>query len=236
MSVWYAIPSKRPIDEARDLLKKWKDRGYKIAVIRDSVDPALGSDITDVEFRGSYQGYAKSVNFLSQWILMNEPDSQWIVTGGDDVEPDPNHTAEEIAAECEKYFPDPCGWGRKVTTFNVMQPTGDPWEDSMGRVIERIAGSPWMGREFCLRINGGKGPLWPEYTHCFVDEELQCVAQKLGIYWQRPDLVQIHNNWQRDARGMPEFLREANSEEHWRKYSTLFKSRKEAGFPGHDPL
>ncbi len=171
---------------------------------------------------------------------MNEPDSEWIVTGGDDVEPDPDHLPEQIATQCWNHFyiPDDSTISglSGVGTYGVMQPTGDPWEDSMGRVIERIAGSPWMGREFCLRANRGKGPLWPEYTHCFVDEELQCVAQKLGIFWQRPDLVQIHNNWQRDARGMPEFLREANSEEHWRKYSTLFKSRKEAGFPGHDPL
>ena len=101
-----------------------------------------------------------------------------------------------------------------------------------------------MGREFCARVNGGRGPLWHEYTHMFVDEELQEVAVKLGVLWQRRDLTHKHNHftregdaasWAKGNREMPQFLRAANSPEHWRQFSALFQARKAAGFPGHEP-
>ncbi len=118
-----------------------------------------------------------------------------------------------------------------------MQPTGDPWSDTKGRIIERIAGSPWIGREFCRRMNGGAGPLWQEYTHCFEDEELQCVAQKLGVFWQRPDLTHKHNHWMRKPNAkVPPHLAEATSPQHWAKFKALFEIRKRAGFPGHEPI
>jgi hypothetical protein len=118
-----------------------------------------------------------------------------------------------------------------------MQPTGDPWRDTMGRIIERIAGSPWLGRAFCERVNRGNGPWWPEYTHCFGDEELQCVATRLGIFWQRNDVTHHHDNWARahgDAKDMPEFLRDANSPQHWAKYKALFEIRRASGFAGSE--
>jgi hypothetical protein len=92
---------------------------------------------------------------------------------------------------------------------------------------------------------GGNGPLFEEYRHMFVDEELFAVAVKLGVLWQRRDLIHLHNhfcrvengvNWQQGIAKMPEFLREANSQQHWLKYKALFESRKAAGFPGHQPI
>jgi hypothetical protein len=90
--------------------------------------------------------------------------------------------------------------------------------------------------------------MWPEYTHMFGDEELQEVATRLGVFWQRRDLKQIHHHftradegglsridWVKGRREMPEFLREPNSPQHWEKYSALFRARKAAGFPGATP-
>ncbi len=246
-TVWYAIPSKRPPDEAERVLKLWRERGYHVALWRDDASEHIDAELVQY---GPYPGYAQAVNHLCRYILKGFPNAEWIVTGGDDVEPDPNHSAEEIARGCSEYFANlrwtfgaPDGGVthiRNTPTFGVMQPTGDPWSDTKGRIIERIAGSPWMGREFCRRMNGGAGPLWPEYTHCFEDEELQCVAQKLGVFWQRSDLIQYHNQWARESHHMkakmPDFLAEANSPQHWARFKSLFEIRKAGGFPGHEPI
>jgi hypothetical protein len=66
------------------------------------------------------------------------------------------------------------------------------------------------------------------------------VAMKLGILWQRPDLIHYHEHWGRkpDATtdDMPEFLKAANSTEEWNKAKALYERRRAAGFPGHEPL
>lgn len=231
-SVWYCIPSARPPEEAEKCLSKWKAMGYKIALWRDSVEYPFG--IADYVRVGKYPGYARAVNALAFDVLRD-----WIVTGGDDTDPDPNLTAEEIAAQLTAHF---------GGTFGVCQPTGDRFAFSKAQgsaPIDRVAGSPWLGREWCLRANQGKGPLWPEYTHMFVDEELQNVAIKYGVFWQRPDLIHLHHHYQRvsDAINSPAQVREApphlvevNKREHWDKYKAIFEARKRAGFPGSEPL
>jgi hypothetical protein len=137
---------------------------------------------------------------------------------------------------------------RIYSTLGVMQPTGDRWgaDELWARqrfpdrpaYIDRVAGSAWIGREFAQRAYGGNGPLWSEYAHMFCDEELQCVAEKLGVFWQRRDLTQHHAHWGRDGftHAAPDFLREANSGGHWAKYGELFARRKAAGFPGSEVL
>lgn len=257
MSVWFAIPSKRPPAEAQPIIDLWRRRGYKVAIWRDMGDAPVSCDLMLV---GKYQGYSKAVNELCRQILKpsmagdwlechghGDLEAQWIVTGGDDTEPDPNHTADEIGQECSTYFHarncqcwQDCG--DCTRTFGVMQPTGDRFA---GGSIDRIAGSPWIGREFALRVNGGRGPYWPEYTHMFVDEEIMEVAVKLGVFWQRRDLTHLHHHFMRKsnaidspaiAKPIPAHLREANSPEHWNKYHALFSKRKREGFPGHEPL
>jgi hypothetical protein len=268
MSVYYCIPSKRPPEEAEKCLKLWRAAGYKIALWRDSVDDAnseldwvMNNHMT--AYWDTYPGYSVAVNTLALRILRDDPQCDWIVTGGDDVEPDANHSAEEIARQCSEHFLTEAWANSKeadggdsrvliqaphilvdsaLTTFGVMQPTGDRFA---GGSIDRICGSPWLGRSWCERINQGRGPLWPDYTHCFGDEELQNVALKYGVLWQRPDLIHLHRHYQRESdalnsnavpKPMPDFLKEANSPEHWRKYQTLFRERKAAGFPGSEPL
>lgn len=255
MSVWVTIPSARPVSEVNEWGKKWLDMGYKVAVQRD---PGCGGYGWDVPFPGlaaftrPYSGYAEAVNYLTSAVFGEYPGCDWCVACGDDTLPDPTKRADQIAAECSGYFAMQAikrqhyeaesgviAQLKQHSTYGVVQPTGDTWSDHQGRIIERIAGSPWLGREWCRRINGGQGPLWPEYTHCFSDEELQNVAQRLGVFWQRPDLNQHHQNWARargDVRDKPAFLTEATSGAHWQKYSTLFKRRQTAGFPGSEPI
>jgi hypothetical protein len=213
MSVWLCIPSKRPPEQVEPVLAKWREMGYRVAVQRDQCEaPPPGWKREDggyelwndtyVHWR-PYVGYAEAVNHLAKEILEYDPECDWIVAAGDDTLPDPNKSAEEIEFECSGYF---CGGYCMIDgkerlgmgpTFGVMQPTGDPWSDRQGRIIERVAGSPWLGREWCLSANGGRGPLWPEFFHMFADETLQCVAQQLGVFWQRPDLTHLHNHWGR---------------------------------------
>lgn len=302
MSVWYCIPSKRPPEEVEPVLKQWRERGYKIALLVDwnppgaplhsrtvcgdlmlcgggkfepTFDPQTRVKYTPAQNRiyfpnfNEYPGYAQSVNALIIEAMKRDPDADWCVTGGDDVLPDPNKSAEEIARECSEYFTllnarnALAEYAEKLTearepqykygpTFGVMQPTGDRWgldpnaADPVMRsaYIDRVCGSPWMGREFCRRINQGNGPLWPGYFHMGADEELQAVATKLGILWQRPDLNHHHQHWGRPRAGekmgqtdrMPAFLKRANSGEEWYKYKALFAERQAAGFPGSEPL
>lgn len=169
---------------------------------------------------------------------------------------------------------------REHATFGVMQPIGDRWGEGRcttcngtgndavlvgdqgarcadcngsGRsaVIDRICGSPWMGREFCRRMYQGSGPLYNGYYHNFADEELQKVARKLGVFWQRRDIVQEHRHWAQkqpksethtglagDVRNMPGWAVKINDPElsDWERSKALFAKRKASGFPGHEPL
>jgi hypothetical protein len=233
MNVWVCIPSKRPFAEVRHWMSAWRERGYKIALQRDPED--LLPSGSDILVTGRYRGYAVATNLLIRLALQEDPCCQWIVAGGDDVYPDPKYTGSVIGNECSMYF---------KGTFGVMQPTGDKWGDKTGPYSERVCGSPWIGREFAQRVNQGDGPLWPAYTHMGVDEELQHVALKLGVLWQRNDLTHEHRHWGRPAPGqkmghqsnMPEFLKQANSQQHWDAYKKLFAERQAQGFPGHEPL
>lgn len=233
MTTWFCIPSARPAVEAQACFDLWKSHGYRTAAWRDSGAEPINVDLLLV---GDYEGYARTVNALVAEVLERDTDAQWFVCAGDDTEPDPNHTADEIAAECSDYFgtcdlpntePSPA-W--VYPTFGVMQPTGD------GHGIESICGSPWMGREWCERINCGRGPLWPDYTHNFCDNELQEVSKRLGVLWQRPDLTHKHNNWMWTTKVRPRFLDAAYSQPEWEKAKAIFYRRRAEGFPGHEPL
>lgn len=240
MSVWLTIPSKSP--KAQECVDAWRGRGYKVALFRDSGDAPVNCDLV---IEDKYPGYAVAVNRLIRDVCAADAEANWFIAAGDDILPDQHHTPEKIAAQCEEHF------GRMVDvttcsdreqkfiqcggpTLGVMQPTGDPWADAAGRMIDRIAGSPWIGREFAERSYGGRGPYCELYTHCFLDNEIMDVAKMLGIFWQRPDLTHFHQHWTRDRRPMPQYLRDANSQAHWEKYSRIYFDRKRRGFPGHE--
>lgn len=231
VSVYYCIPSKGPAPESARCLRQWRDRGYRILIWRE--DDALG--VEELRICDPYPGYSNAVNMLAH-IALRDPTCNWVVTGGDDIYPDSAHTADEIAAQCTHHF---------SGTFGVMQPTGDRWgaDDPYARVtwpdapamIDRICGSPWMGREFCERINQGHGPLWAEYFHNFEDEELQGVALKNGCLWQRRDLIHYHDHSRRAAGGQWK-PHQSGYDADYRRTEPIFRARKAAGFPGSEAL
>jgi len=241
MSVWYCLPSARPADQAEKVLAMWRERGYKLAVFREMDRGHVEADLLVNTL--PYCGYAVSQNLLIALVLVEDSACDWLVAGGDDIHPDPDHSPEEIACQCSDWL---------AYRFGVMQPTGDRWGEEplhhdpamRSAYIDRVAGSPWIGREFARRMYGGRGPYWPEYTHMFVDEELRAVALLHGVYWERRELTHFHDHWGRPRSGerfgladrMPEFLRKANSWEEWERYKALFAERKAAGFPGSEPL
>jgi hypothetical protein len=249
MSVWVTIPSARPFDEVAKWAAAWRERGYRIALSRDDggwteewgrvgVEVVLFSHLGF----GAYPGYARAVNALIALLMLpmqTHFDAEWFIIAGDDVYPDPNHTADEIAAECQEHF---------GGSFGVMQPTGDRWgenpnhhrPDMRSAYIDRVAGSAWYGREYCKRVNQGNGPLWPEYQHMFVDEEARAVALKLGVYWERRDLTHHHAHAGRvphyTVDMIPEHLKKWNTKEHWKEAETIFFRRRKEGFAGSEPL
>lgn len=254
MSVWLTIPSARPVEEANAVLSLWRKQGYKIALWRDMLTPGVTpspfivSGLADFVMEDFvYPGYAKAVNALIAEVMRRDPHAEWFVIGGDDTEPDPNRSAELIGIDCKMHFYDATATPRDngliggpdrlwTETFGVMQPTGDRFAEGS---IDRICGSAWLGREFCRRAYGGNGPLWPEFTHMFEDEHLQCVAQKLGILWQRPDLTHFHRHFMRANDGpnshaikteTPPHLVKWNTSEHWAQSKAIFERLRAGGF------
>ena len=101
-------------------------------------------------------------------------------------------------------------------------------------MIDRVCGSPWIGREFARRVNGGRGPWHPDYFHMFVDEHMQNVAKFLGVLWQRRDLIHFHQHWGLDEHrtwdSIPEHLKFVSGPVHWAEAEAIFKRHQANGF------
>ncbi len=240
MSVWLCMPSKRPSKEAQPVIDSWLAMDYKVAVQRDLGDDTLAGCIVHTR---PYAGYPEAATYLIHRVMEIDSAADWFVCAGDDITPDPVKLADEIGEECFSHFSHEtdAGLATYLGTFGVMQPTGDRWGEGQRTKkteahIDTIAGSPWIGREFARKMYGGRGPYWTEYFHMFDDEELQCVATMMGVFWQRPDITQYHHHCQRKGGKSPDFLRLAYSRENWNRSQTIFRERKAAGFPGHEPI
>lgn len=213
--VWYCIPSANP-ERCIRAFEAWKAQGYKCAVLLDKPQHEVPNANLVVRV-DKYEGYFASVNRLAK-LVVAEHDADIVVTGGDDMLPDPNKRAEEIGAEFLAHFPDGHG---------VMQPVGD---DLYG--TDRICGSPWMGRRWVLEGYRGLGCFWPEYMAFGGDEELRYVADALGVLWQRPDLVQRHDHWTRRGKASQTSYQRKNDALYWERDTGMCKSRGEYGWPG----
>lgn len=247
MSVLYCIPTANP-QRCSSTFQKWKDMGYLTAALTD--DPKFTTTpIANCDYKvtvSSYRGWAASTNHLIKLFLDNGGlplPINWFVAGGDDMDPDPNERADEIARECEDYFQN---FNRRVPinntgepissnpnflpTLGVMQPHGDTL-----RGTQDICGSPWLGRFYCLLANQGRGPLWPDYLHFFADEELFNVAgpDHQNLLLSRPDLTQYHHHYFRKGEPTPTDY-QIHSRNHWHHDKRLFLQRKANGFPGSE--
>jgi hypothetical protein len=199
--------------------------GTAIIVLDDEGRRNLPADLVLVQPK--YPGFAKSVNRISRWVLDNQPSCQIIVTAGDDVYPDQTKRADEIAGEFIEHF---------HGTLGVMQPHGDEWHhthhDGKSYIFDTCAWSPWLGREWCERSYMGRGPLHEEFYHYWNDYNLLQVAEWLGLFWRRPDIIQRDDNWKRDRRhlGRPKYLQEARARTAADK--ALAQRLEAEGFPG----
>lgn len=229
MSIWFAIPSARPIQEAKPCFDAWKAIGCKVAATRK--DPAdcqrLGLDLC--VSLPKYLGWPTHCNLLAKQIVNEiDPECTIVAAGGDDCYPDPNFPAERVEREFIEHF---------GGTLGVMQPTGgEPWSAGIidgRRVQERIAWAPWMGREWIKRAYMGAGPMWPEYHHFYADEHLQLTAERLGLFWQRPDIAEEHLNWKANRQPptfRPPHLKEAATL--WPHDKDIFERTKRPDWPG----
>ncbi|MDX2146496.1 MAG: hypothetical protein SFZ23_03150 [Planctomycetota bacterium] len=219
--VWFAIPSASP-ERCKNSLPEWRARGYKIAILQNRVKAEIPADI--VVWRDSYPGWAESINILCREVVPKS--AAIVVSGGDDMFPDPNHTAQELAEQFLEHFKDSPGG-----TFGVMQPHGDEFANT-----RHYCGSPWLGREWINSMYQGRGPMCGQYRHNWGDVELYWVARCLDALWERPDLTQYHAHFRRgEDTKKPRWWVE-NVERNDRHDVELCIQRTWMRFPGHEPI
>lgn len=212
-------------DLCRQVLPLWADRGYDLLLLQDkyrfSVD-YLGQRSTVFYREGPYAGWPACVNFLTAEAVNRGYDL--IVAAGDDMEPTPHLSAEQVASRYFDRFPDGRG---------VMQPVGDTWCDSMGKVSMRICGSPIFGLWWATKAYGGTGPLCSEYKNYFADEELLAVTFSAGLIWQDDQTSHEHLHWSRLGKPKPETA--VVTQEWWSADEATFCRRRISGWPGALP-
>lgn len=218
MTVWVVFPSAAPVGQARLCVSSWQAQGYKVAIAVEDGRSLCANWVLNQE---SYPGYATSVNRLAWGVLYGDAECVAVVAAGDDMMPDQKRTADEIAADLAARHGD----------LYVAQGTGDRWTLGTSEIpqSERVAGSPWMSREWVRRGYLGKGAKWPEYWHCFADNDLMEVATKLGVFHQEPEITHRHEHFMRHGRPVPAYS--AHAYARFADDQAIFERRKAAGFP-----
>lgn len=225
-NVWVLIPTALK-EHVWDHFAKWRTQGYKIGLLTDafacpSGDPRRQRAIEASDMLidcATYPNVWKSWNMLAKAVMAWGADVCVMI--GDDMDPDPLKSAQEIAEEYLARFPD--GYG-------VMQPCGDPQGmDSSGLpAAARICGSPWVGRRWVNDAYRGNGPVCGEYNAFYADEEMKLKAEKLGVLWMRSELTQFHHHWSWGHLQRQEYHVRNNKK--WNDDKALFEKRKEEGF------
>ncbi len=214
--VYFAIPSANP-ENCRKNLPAWREMGYKVAVLQDHKKVDVPADIV-VQY-GDYRGWPASVNALCLEVVPKT--AAIVVSGGDDMLPDPHHSAQQIAKQFLKRFPD---------TFGVMQPHGDKFQDTT-----QYCGSPWLGRNWFTTMYQGRGGMSSAYHHMFADDELYWVAGCWNALWTRPDLTQRHEHFLRTKQAAPAYW-EKNAASAQLNDVQMFIARSTLKFPDHEPV
>jgi len=209
--VWAVWPSAQ-IDLCEENTSRWNHSGYKVAVLVDAGAPHPMLPDLVIE-GGEWNGYPTAMNQLCHTVP-----GKVVVCAGDDIHPPAELPLAEIYSQFMERFPD---------TFGVMQPTGDRFG-----LIDDCCPSPWLGRALIAEAYGGAGPFWEEYFHYFCDGELKLIAEMQNALWQRPDLSQYHDHWQRENGKRPAHLMEALGKH--KEHRKLFDKRKRSNFPNHE--
>jgi hypothetical protein len=192
-------------ERAGRTFKLWQALGYQTAALIDGGEAPAHCDVV---IRQQYKGWAWAVNTLADAL----DGFDWLVTGGADIDPDPQRTAQQIAAECYDHF---------GGTYGVMQPVGDPYG---ALEIQSACVSPWLGLRWRQRHRMHEG-----YYHFFADTELAEVAGGLNRLWWNHDITQFHDHWMRRHQLRPGHL-ELAAKRH-KTDRALFTLRKSLGFP-----
>lgn len=216
--VWVCIPTAQR-DHVREQLKKWRGAGYKVAVLIDFENKTrraiFEEDYDMLVACAKYPGIWSSWNVLAKAVVAAGADV--CVLAGDDMDPDPSLTAQQIAGQYLERFP---------TGFGVMQPCGDMQGDLIDgwRNAGRICGSPWVGRLWVQHAYEGNGPVCAEYNSFYADEELLNVAGNFGVLWRREDLQQRHLHWSWGH--LPKQEYHDRNQQHWAADNRLFDERR----------
>lgn len=212
MSVWLLTPTV-DAEKCGETFAKWKTAGYMTAAFVDA--GAATPDHADVVVSATYCGYGAAINRL--WEIVRRQ-ALIIIPGGDDLYPCTTRTVGELASD---FF------ARFANGFGVMHLA--QFDLSGGASADH----PWIGNAYASRVNGGRGPIWPEYWHWFNDQEAREVAERLGVFWRRPELGQLHDHWTLHDKGRPPHLERIVHR--WPDARALFLCRQASGFPGHEP-
>ncbi|MEM9082747.1 MAG: hypothetical protein AAGB34_04060 [Planctomycetota bacterium] len=214
--VWFVLPTANAENCAKNL-PLWRDMGYKIAVLQDRVRFDVEAD--RVVYADQYPGWPGTVNQLFREVIPETCDV--FVAAGDDMRPEPNIPASELAEQFFDHF---------GGTFGIMQPHGDDFEHT-----KEFCGSPWIGRAWAERMYRGSGGMCDAYTHHWADDELFWISTCMGRLWSRSDIAQYHDHFRRNGEPMPNYWRESVLAQDERDTLT-FIARAASGFPGHEPL
>jgi len=189
--VWVLFPS-ADVERCLKCTKNWRNQGYRVAVQVDSFDFFANHDVDKhgipdlIVVATEYGGYWNAANRLYR-AIGNQGDV--FVAVGDDMDSDPNLTANEIADLYFDRFPDGNG---------ILQPCGDPQGSKIqGKVnAERICGSPWFGHGWVRADHWGNGHPFPDgFWHFFADELLKYYAESRDLLWMNKELTQYHHHW-----------------------------------------
>lgn len=220
--VWVCFPTAND-KRAEEAILKWDDMGYETIILgNDNIDPLDRAIMFSKAnyFHNEYKGYWWACNLLVDSVFdWGYKQADLVVLAADDMDPDPNKTAQELANEYFERFPEGEG---------LMQPCGD----RQGGLIDgkwasqRICGSPWFGRGWYERgLFEGK-PTPEMFFHFYGDELLKDVSEALGLLWMREDVTQLHHHWSW-GHGKQEAYQARNSNEHWKKDQETYLKVKE---------
>jgi hypothetical protein len=219
MTIYVIFPSPNT-DATNETLARWHAQGYRSAVLIDNGQEPPRADV--VVQPDTYPGYVASVNQLAHMCIAEGADI--VIASGDDADPDPNHSAEEIGRRFVEAFPD---------YFGVMQPTGDKFGALADDAVTRAAVTPWIGKAFAQRAYQGNGPYFSGYRHFYADAEIMEVAQLLGCWRECPEFMQFHRHHSRGYDDALNKSQRATVQQAGLADRKVYLERKAAGFPGH---
>ena len=235
-AVWPSINPKRSNETAR----LWIGQGYQVAIMTNGYMPVKAFLATVTGTAAEYKGYYQSVIVLAH-MAIKEGRADVIIFAGDRISPPMHARAWQLGATFAAKFPN--GYG-------VMQPMAAQWKPTISGLSAREemsapnrrmhatppsaerCESPWIGRRFVTEVYNGNGPYCSDYGQYFGDVELYEVARRMGVLWQRTDVVQEFDHWSKPGGPSMEDYQQANFDRWYEKDLATYRARRYKEFPG----